>query len=40
MKSEILKWVTFVCMVVVLGLQELLKGSWKVPQAERISDVE
>lgn len=34
MKTELFKILTFVCMVIVLGFQELLKGSWKVPELE------
>jgi len=34
MKTEFLKALTFICMVVVLGIQELLQGSWKVPELE------
>jgi hypothetical protein len=34
MKSELVKVLTFVCMVIVLGLQQLLQGSWKVPELE------
>lgn len=31
MKTEIVKWATLMCMIIVLGVQELLRGSWKVP---------
>jgi len=34
MKTELLKVLTFLCMVIVLGLQELLQGTWKVPELE------
>ncbi len=34
MKTELVKLLTFVCMVLLLGLQELLKGSWKIPELE------
>jgi hypothetical protein len=34
MKTELFKVLTFVCMVIVLGVQELLQGSWKVPELE------
>lgn len=34
MKSAFIKVFTFIFMVLVLGLQELLQGSWKVPELE------
>ncbi len=34
MKTELVKVLTFVCMVVVLGVQELFQGSWKIPELE------
>lgn len=34
MKTEVLKVLTFISMVVVLGVQELLHGSWKMPEFE------
>ena len=34
MKLGFIKVFTFVCMVLILGLQELLQGSWKVPELE------
>lgn len=36
MKTEIIKIATFACMVVVLGLQTLLQGSWKVPKTQAV----
>ncbi len=36
MKIEILKVVTFVCMFIVLGMQALLHGSWRVNKTEPI----
>ncbi|MGF1559059.1 MAG: hypothetical protein ACFCUL_08220 [Flavobacteriaceae bacterium] len=36
MKTEIIKIATFACMVVVLGTQALLRGSWKVPDTETL----
>ncbi len=36
MKTEIIKIVTFTCMVVVLGTQALLRGSWRVRQTETV----
>lgn len=34
MKTEIIKFLTFTCMVIVLGTQALLHGSWSVPKTE------
>ena len=34
MKTEFVKVLTFVRMVLVLGVQELLQGSWKIPELE------
>lgn len=34
MKTEVIKVLTFICMVIVLGVQELLHGSWKIPEFE------
>jgi len=34
MKTEIIKFLTFTCMVIVLGTQSLLHGSWNVPKTE------
>jgi len=34
MKTEIIKIVTFACMVIVLGTQALLQGSWSVQETE------
>ncbi|WP_262897676.1 hypothetical protein [Zobellia barbeyronii] len=36
MKTEILKVVTFLCMFIVLGMQTLLQGSWRVNETESI----
>lgn len=36
MKTEIIKIATFACMVIVLGTQALLHGTWKVPKAETV----
>ncbi len=36
MKTEIINIVTFTCMVVVLGTQALLRGSWRVVQTEPV----
>jgi len=36
MKIAISKMTTFVCMVVVLGLQALLQGSWRVTETQPI----
>ncbi|CAM4120025.1 hypothetical protein [Zobellia nedashkovskayae] len=36
MKAEIVKVVTFFCMFIVLGMQTLLQGSWKVNETEPI----
>ncbi|WP_175416271.1 hypothetical protein [Aggregatimonas sangjinii] len=36
MKTEIIKIATFVCMVVVLGMQTLLQGSWRIPKTRSI----
>lgn len=36
MKTEIIKIVTFMCMVLVLGTQALLKGSWRVEESKGI----
>ena len=30
MKTEIIKIATFICMVMVLGVQALLQGSWRI----------
>jgi len=32
MKTEIIKIMTFACMVLVLGTQTLLQGSWRVQE--------
>ena len=32
MKTRILKFANFCCMVVILGLQTLLQGLWSVPE--------
>lgn len=34
MKTEIIKVLTFTCMVLVLGTQELLQGSWRVQETK------
>ena len=34
MKTEIIKIVTFACMVLILGTQALLHGSWRVQEVE------
>ncbi|MEP3208863.1 MAG: hypothetical protein ABJN95_06730 [Maribacter sp.] len=34
MKTEIIKILTFACMVLVLGTQALLHGSWRVQETE------
>ncbi len=31
MKTRFLKFANFCCMVIVLGIQALLQGSWSVP---------
>ena len=36
MKTEIIKLATFACMVVVLGLQALLQGSWRMPETRAV----
>ncbi|MGJ8737446.1 hypothetical protein D9V96_008625 [Zobellia laminariae] len=36
MKAEIVKVVTFLCMFIVLGMQTLLQGSWKVNETESV----
>jgi hypothetical protein len=36
MKTEIIKIATFVCMVLVLGTQALLHGSWRVQEPEKV----
>ncbi|WP_289846496.1 hypothetical protein [Zobellia uliginosa] len=36
MKTEIIKVVTFFCMFIVLGMQTLLQGSWKVQKTDQI----
>lgn len=36
MRTEIIKIVTFTSMVIVLGTQALLRGSWRVGQTESI----
>jgi len=36
MKTEIIKIVTFACMVIVLGTQALLQGSWRVQEPDAI----
>ncbi len=36
MKAEIVKIGTFVCMFIVLGMQALLQGSWRVQRTEVI----
>lgn len=38
MKTEIIKIATFACMVIVLGTQALLRGSWRVHQTEPIGN--
>ena len=34
MKTKIKNFLTFCCMVVVLGTQALLEGSWKVEETQ------
>lgn len=34
MKTEIIKFLTYTCMFIVLGTQALLHGSWNVPKTE------
>ena len=36
MKTEIIKIMTFACMVLVLGAQALLHGSWRVQETETL----
>ena len=36
MKNEIIRILTFFCMFIVLGLQELLHGSWHVDAPEAL----
>jgi hypothetical protein len=36
MKTKIKKLMTFACMVIVLGTQALLRGSWRVQEPEHI----
>ncbi|SDD68331.1 hypothetical protein SAMN05421636_101400 [Pricia antarctica] len=36
MKTEIIKIATFTCMVIVLGTQALLRGSWRIRQTEPV----
>ncbi|WP_276168903.1 hypothetical protein [Zobellia alginiliquefaciens] len=36
MKVEIIKVATFVCMFIVLGIQTLLQGSWRVGKTKPI----
>jgi hypothetical protein len=36
MKTEIIKILTFACMVIVLGTQTLLHGSWKIRETEAL----
>jgi len=35
MKTKMKNFLTFCCMVVVLGTQQLLEGSWKVEEPQR-----
>jgi hypothetical protein len=35
MKTRMKNFLTFCCMVIVLGTQELLEGSWKVEETRR-----
>ena len=37
MKSKVKNFLTFCCMVVVLGIQELLEGSWTVEESKEKS---
>ncbi|MDO6817927.1 hypothetical protein [Zobellia sp. 1_MG-2023] len=36
MKDEVVKAATFICMFVVLGLQALMHGSWKVQEIDTL----
>ena len=36
MKTEIIKIATFTCMVIVLGIQALLHGSWSVHDTQSV----
>ncbi len=38
MKTKIIKAVHFVCMVLVLGTQALLRGSWHVEKAKSLQE--